>query len=329
MKLVLSHLLNNLCTFKKSFLLFIGGEGPSESLESVFIFKSFFLKLSSSIVRYGAPLSVFADAAILMGPVGLCYLDSVNPRYQSPVFNIYLRNLYTHSEPVFLVSGTLPFCNYSYQHISNVPVYRASALRGKLWVASLFQSVEYPLAIVSDQSYQNVFLLQYTNLLQPSFWLGFYVLSPRSTYYSKHYVHGPHVRRGKASPFSFSYDINCSSYTHPRIVDRCSVSIFQGHHGESLVPSLYDFVFPTKTFVEANSLFINMFGSFSKTNKAFNLSSFYDSRMGWKVIVMVARIFGVFLPSASIQGLLQAFPVQERCSWMFNGNFSSNSRIMS
>lgn len=170
-KTVFYTLLDRLCQLRKSFFTSYSESGSLESVETVLVIKNFLLKLSAVMPRYRTDVLTFPDKKLFSEnrPVDLCYIDSVNLRYQSPILNIHMRNLYVHSGTLFIVFGTIPFCNYSFLHSGIIPRIDVSHTRGKFWSAPLFQSKEYPLYVVDNVLAKMVGWFNYTNLKQSNF----------------------------------------------------------------------------------------------------------------------------------------------------------------
>lgn len=126
------------------------------------------------------------------------------------------------------------------------------------------------------------------------------------------FVNGPSFGKSINNGFSFFYDINFVNYKVPTASNRRGVSVFQGHHGESMLSDLYDFLLPSKTFLETNSLFVNFYGSFSRTNKALVTSLFLNSRSNWKISMMLAKVLGIGLLNYKV---FNEFPTQPIGVW--------------
>lgn len=211
-------------------------------------------------------------------------------------------------------TGTVPFCNYNFQHCGNVPRLDVLLMRGKLWGSLMFQSAEYPLLLRASYTVMYVAWLRYTNIMQAGFWKGHAVIDFSTSSYSNMFLNNPQQVAGPANSFRFSYDVGSTRYRKPGFSNSCVISIFQGHHGESLLSNLYDFVLPSKTFVESNSLFVNVFGFINRTNKAFSSALFRDSRVGWKISVLLAETLGISVPKSS-SIIFKEFPVLSKKSY--------------
>ena len=311
-KKVVSNMLGILKQYKKAYFILSYDIGSLESMETIYSIKQFTNGLSSSLNRNKVDFFKRINFSLMQNIhlVDLCYFHSLNLRYQSPVYNIYFRNLFLNKNIPLIESGSKSFSNFYTKHLGNNTCITSKLLKGRLWLSCLFQKSNFPLFLNGTA---DNFDFSYTNICQMNFWYGFQSFVSSIAWYSQYWLNSlSPVFFKNTNVLNLHYLLNTTGLVHT--TNNLNVFIFQGHHGD--INFFYDILLPSKTFIESNNSFLNMFGLVQICNKILSLNTFWMIRASWKIIKMLSLTLSYSFTWTNLNSLRNY--MQEKFPWSNN-----------
>ncbi len=217
----------------------------------------------------------------------LCLLLGLNLRIAAPLLNAKIRQAYIKkSLPIYVIGY---FSNFTYycKHVSTNYKSVLQILEGSHWLSSKFSKIssKKPLFLVATQNapvFHHFLSLSYTNLISDG-WVGVNCIT-NDSFSSKEIA-----LNSKQSTLSSNYSINyLVNYDEPD-VKGSGFNIYQGHHGDYSA-SIANLIFPSTSFIEKSSLYLNFSGILQKTKKV--LFSVGNSRDDWKIFNALIQVMG-------------------------------------
>lgn len=276
-----------------SFIPLRGFIGDYMDLETVYIFKKFFLlngsnffmpfnsssNDSTAFYSFNTPLNKLDRA-------DFCMLLDVNLRIELPIVNSKIKQLVTKkSLPVFVIGFYSNF-NYFVKHISNSSKSLLQIMEGSHWLSSKISKnfSSSPLILVGDcssllKTSLILPLLKFTNVFS-SGWNGLNVVSNNASYFSVKEFNfcSVHSQNNRLLNFPVDFILN---FDKSVISNNSAFKIYQGHHGD-INAGTSDLIFPSTSFIEKNSFYANSLAVVQKTKKVlFNPG---NSRDDWKIL---------------------------------------------
>jgi NADH dehydrogenase/NADH:ubiquinone oxidoreductase subunit G len=189
----------------------------------------------------------------------------LNLRISLPLLNSKIRQAYTKRSLFIYNLGYYSNFTFFVKHVSTNYKSMLNILEGSHWLDSKLvklSSKKPVLLINSDLFGQNVsFISKYTNLISYS-WVGLNYLSDTYTYGASelNYLESDNSLSNYTVDYLVNYDNRINN------TNNNSFTIYQGHHGDF---SAYysNFILPSTSFIEKNSLYLNFSGLLQKTKK--------------------------------------------------------------
>jgi NADH-quinone oxidoreductase chain G len=235
---------------------------------------------------FNMPLDSISSADFLL-------LLGLNLRVSLPILNSRIRKAYTKKSIYIYNVGYYSNFTFFVKHISTNYKSVLNVFEGSHWLSSkLSKSSSYkPLFLINSDIFKHNFDLisNYTNLIS-SGWIGVNYLSDFHSYGSKelNFLGSAQSYSLLDNNYSINYLVNYDD-KNKLLNSKKNFTIYQGHHGDiSAINS--NLIFPSTSFIEKNSLYLNFLGTVQKTKKVlFNVG---NSRDDWKIINAIIHFLG-------------------------------------
>lgn len=239
----------------------------------------------------------FGKNVDIFSMLDICLLIHFNPRFELPLLNVKLRRSFLEHKVLVLSLNTFSNLNYFFFHLSNNIKTWVDILNGQHFFCRKFVNSLNPLILTSysflHRSNKLTFfqlysknLLKYIPLIKKD-WFGINIVSNKVTP-----VILSDLGLGNSRFSSLSLGLNklntlfyifgFDDFNTLKSIKSNTIYIYQGHHGDEIT-GFSDLIFPSSTFLEKTSIFLNYEG-FLKISKQV-IPSFYNVREDWQVIV--------------------------------------------
>jgi NADH dehydrogenase (ubiquinone) Fe-S protein 1 len=257
---------------------------------SSFVFSQNFSNLdldfrSSYLLNVSLPVIERADLFIFIG---------FNVRLELPLLNLRIRKAFLHGNSLVVSFGFLNTLTYQHFQQGNTMNSVFNFLMGKSNVSRCLLESRFPIIFIGSGFSNNLFygsffreiysLAKYSNLFTATDWHGLSFIDSKISSFAARDLSLQYTGLAPVPNLgvSFIYMCGVENIALQNFRTTFNFKVFQGHSGD-LVAFSSDVVFPGCTFMEKESLYVNLEGKVQKTKFILNSPSL--SRVDWKILV--------------------------------------------